>query len=107
MLSQINLVEKVLLTFKLPEGVELYDFGGGNFIAPEFPTDNDAPYLKSHMVAVMRTRNSKDDPIIITAFPFDLQFVTPKELELGLFEAAKQNLTQTKTNSVVRTEKTQ
>lgn len=105
--SHITKIEEAMLNAKLPEGVEVYDFGVGNFVAPEPPTGEEEPYIKSHMVAVMRARKSTNDPIILTAFPFDLQFITVEELTAGLQLAAQQNLTQTTTNVIMRTREIQ
>lgn len=94
-MTQLRLVEKVLFQTQLPEGTEVWDFGGGNTVAPT-PDLNNPGFITTHMVAVARVRKSTTDPVILTGFNFDLQFVTPRELQTGLQRAAQHNLTQTK-----------
>lgn len=89
-------ITTLLLAAKdLPEGLELYDFGGGNTVCPVPDLTNEKGWLLDHMAAVARIRNAPSDPAIITGFPFDLRFVTARQLVEGMEKAAEANKTQT------------
>lgn len=79
----------------LPEGYELYDFGGGMTIAP-CPDMNDGdPYLTNHLAAIARVRNVETDPVLVTWFRIDLQFVTARQIVERMEKAVEHNKTQT------------
>jgi hypothetical protein len=92
----------------LPEGFELYDFGGGNIIAPVPDLTNDKGWLLDHMAAVARVRNHPSDPAVITGFGFDLRFVTARQIVEGMEKAVEVNRTQTTQFSIIgKTQETQ
>ena len=86
---RLGAIEKTLelAAESLPKEIALYDFGGGITIAPVPDTD--------HMAAVERVRHSTSDPVIVTGFKFDIQFVTARQLIEGIEKAAEYNKTQT------------
>jgi len=80
----------------LPKGYGLYDFGGNKTVVPKPCTSNDNGYLTDHIAAIEKTRECPADPVVITAFTFDLQFVTARQIVEGMEKALENNKTQTK-----------
>jgi hypothetical protein len=101
--SNLDVVEKALMTLYLPEGYGIYDFGGNNIIAP-CPDSNSMEYLKDHCAAIERIRKTEEDPIRITAFSFDLQFVTAEQLQKLMLAAVEANKTQTTPSQILKVE---
>lgn len=85
----------------LPEGYELYDFGGGMTIAP-CPDLGDpgqgAGYLTSHLAAIWKVRKTESDPVRLTWFKIDLQFVTAQQIVDRMQKAIEHNKIQTVEN---------
>ena len=92
--SNIDAIGRTLLATELPEGYGVYDFGGGMTIAP-CPDVESVVYLKDHCSAIERIRKTEEDPIRVTAFRYDLQFVTAEQLKKLMFAAVESNKTQT------------
>ena len=84
----------------LPKGYVLYDFGGNNIVAPR-PDTNQNGYLTNHIAAIERVRDISTDPIVVTAFGFDLQFVTARQVVEGMEKALESNKTQTKEFEII------
>ena len=93
--SGIDRVERSLDSLVLPKGYGLYDFGGGNTVAPAPDMIDMSSYLTTHCAAIERIRVDKNDPYRITAFQFDMQFVTPEQLQSLALDAVKHNEFQT------------
>ena len=97
---RLGAIEKTLelAAESLPKEIALYDFGVDITIAPVPDLCNIRPdyqYLTDHMAAVERVRHSESDPVIVTGFKFDIQFVTARQLIEGIEKAAEYNKTQT------------
>jgi hypothetical protein len=97
-MNDLQLVEATLeLAAKaLPKGYGLYDFGGNNSIVPRPYMSNDNVYLKNHMAAIEKFMECPADPVMVTAFSFDLQSVTARQIVEGMEKALEINKTQTK-----------
>jgi hypothetical protein len=74
----------------LPEGYELYDFGGGNIVAPMPSLNGD--YRTSHLIAVDRTEHSG----FVTGIEIRFKNLTLEYLKEKLKIAVDYNRTQTK-----------
>jgi hypothetical protein len=101
--SGIGVVENLLLENKLPEGFAIYDFGGGFTVAPA-PDLDGSEFLTDHCSAIERVRKTEEDPIRITAFRYDLQFVTSELLQKLMYAAVESNKTQTTPFQVLKLE---
>lgn len=92
--SNLGVIEQAFLDVELPEGYTLYDFGGGFTVAP-CPDLEGGGWSADHCSAIERTRKSEQDLIRVTAFRYDLQFVTPELLQKLMLAAVESNKTQT------------
>lgn len=80
-------------------GVELYDFGGGNMVAPVPDIGLDNNYLNGHMVAVVVESNNNYK---VTGVKFSYNNFTFEDIVDKLKRAAEHNKTQEKTMEFIQ-----
>lgn len=77
-----------------PLGYELYDFGGGNVIAPMPDIDGQSSnYLEHHIVGAMK---SGDEKFRVTCVKVSLHTMTTESLKDALLKAVEASKTQEK-----------